>query len=36
VADLMREEHQRRGDAADAIFREMKGRIAAEARQGGA
>jgi hypothetical protein len=30
------EEHQRRGDAADALFREMKRRIAAAARSGGA
>jgi hypothetical protein len=31
VSDLTPEEHQRRGDAADAIFREMKRRIAAKA-----
>jgi hypothetical protein len=34
VPDLTPEEHQRRGDAAEAIFREMKRRIAAT-RQGG-
>jgi hypothetical protein len=36
VPDLTPEEDQRRGDAADAIFREMKRRIAAKVRQGGA
>jgi hypothetical protein len=29
VPDLTPEEHRRRGDTADAIFREMKRRIAA-------
>jgi hypothetical protein len=35
VPDLTPEEHQRRGDAAEALFREMKRRIAAKTRQGG-
>jgi hypothetical protein len=35
VPDLTPEEHRRRGDAAEAIFREMKRRIAATKRQGG-
>jgi len=30
------EEHQRRGDTAEALFREMKRRIAAKTQQGGA
>ena len=36
VPDMTPEEHQRRGDAADALFREMKRRIAAAVRPGGA
>jgi hypothetical protein len=36
VPDMTPEEHQRRGDAAEALFREMKRRIAATTRQGGA
>jgi hypothetical protein len=32
VPDLTPEEHQRRGDAAEAIFREMKRKIAARGR----
>ena len=35
VPDVTPEEHQRRGDAAEALFREMKRRIAAKTRQGG-
>jgi hypothetical protein len=34
--DLTPEEHRRRGDAAEALFREMKRRIAAKTQQGGA
>jgi hypothetical protein len=34
VPDMTPEEHQRRGDAAEALFREMKRRIAAKVRQG--
>jgi hypothetical protein len=33
VPDLTPEEHQRRGDAAEALFREMKRRIAATKRR---
>jgi hypothetical protein len=36
VPDMTPEEHQRRGDAAEALFREMKRRIAEKTRQGGA
>ena len=36
VPDMTPEEHQRRGDAADALFREMKRRIATFMRPGGA
>ena len=32
VPDMTREEHKRRGDAADALFREMKRQIAASKR----
>ena len=35
VPDVTPEDHQRRGDAAEALFREMKRRIAAKTRQGG-
>jgi hypothetical protein len=35
VPDLTPEEHRRRGDAAEAMFREMKRQIAATKRQGG-
>jgi hypothetical protein len=34
VPDMTPQEHQRRGDAAEALFREMKRRIAAKVRQG--
>jgi hypothetical protein len=34
VPDMTPEEHQRRGDAAEAIFREMQRRIAAAKQQG--
>jgi hypothetical protein len=34
VPDMTPEEHQRRGDAAEALFREMKRRIAATRRGG--
>jgi len=34
--DMTPEEHRRRGDAADTLFREMKRRIAAVVRSGGA
>jgi hypothetical protein len=34
VPDMTPEEHRRRGDAADALFREMKRRIATKTRQG--
>ena len=34
VPDLTPEEHKRRGDAADALFREMKRRVTAAARTG--
>ena len=35
VPDMTREEHKRRGDAADALFREMKGKIADALRKSG-
>ena len=35
VPDMTPEEHQGRGDAAEAIFREIQRRIAATKRQGG-
>ena len=34
VPDMTPEEHKRRGDAADAMFREMKRKIAAAVRPG--
>ena len=36
VPDMTPEEHRRRGEAADAMFREMKRQIAAAVRPGGA
>ena len=33
VPDMTREEHKRRGDAADALFREMKRQIAEKLRE---
>jgi hypothetical protein len=34
VPDMTPEEHKRRGDAADALFREMKRQIADKLREG--